>query len=174
MKALISLFAITLFFFLIGCSDKVESPVSPQQNTTSLVKDNQVPFNTTYYAVAQITPTGQYSAHAVLEGHGNATHVGAYTSISNDDIYYTSATGGIIVNGTHTSYAANGDELYATFSGTFAIENGICTNTITFIFNGGTGRFVNLYGEVQVVVTTDDAGQLTQELSGGGTGYIIY
>ncbi len=181
MKALIAFSAIALVLFLVGCSDKMDSPVSPQQEQTvqkqsvpALSKKHEVPFQTTYEAVGQLTPTSLTSAHAVVNGSGNATHVGYYTSISEDDIQYTSATGGIIANGTHTSYAANGDELYATFTGTFTIANGIATNTINFIFNGGTGRFVDLYGEIQVVVTTDDVGQLTQELSGSGSGYIIY
>lgn len=181
MKALTAFSAIALVLLLAGCSDKVDSPVSPQQEQTvqkqtvpDLSKNHEVPFSTTYEAVFDLTPTGQYSAHAVGKGSGEATHVGHYTSISEDDIYYTSATGGIIANGTHTSYAANGDKLYATFTGTFAIANGITTFTISFIFDGGTGRFADLYGEIQVVATTDDVGQLTMELSGSGSGSIIY
>ena len=181
MKALTASSAIALVLFLAGCSDKIDSPVSPKQEQTmqkqtvsALSKNHEVPFSTTYEAVFDVTPTGQYSAHAVGKGSGNATHVGHYTSITSDDFYYTSSTGGIIANGTHTSYAANGDEMYATFTGTFVIANGITTNTIDFVFNGGTGRFANLYGEVEIVATTDDTGQLTQELSGGGSGYIIY
>jgi hypothetical protein len=176
MKTLIASSAIALVLFLVGCSDKIDSPVSPQQKQTApaLSKNHGVPFNTTYEAVFQITPTSATTGHAVGIGSGEATHVGHYTSISSDNIRYTSATGGIITDGTHSSYAANGDELYATFTGTFAIANGITTNTINFIFNGGTGRFADLHGEVQVVVTTDDVGQLTQELSGSGSGWIIY
>ncbi len=152
----------------------VESPVSPQQNSTSLTKDNQVPFNSTFNGSAEVTPTGQYSAHSVMAGYGNATHVGYYTSTSENDFIYTSATGGIITNGIHTTFTPSGDEMYATYSGTFEVANGICTITINFIFSGGTGRFVNLYGEIQAVVTTDDVGQLTQEFSGDASGYIIY
>lgn len=174
MKTLNALFVITLFYLLAGCSDKVQSPVSPQQNTTGLSKDFEVPFNTTYAGVATITPTGSYSATNVMEGRGNATHVGYYTSTSSNDIYYTSATGGIIANGVHTTFTPSGDEMHGTYSGTFSIENGIVTYTLKFIFSGGTGRFVNLYGEFQFVGTSDDVGQLTQEVSGSGSGYIIY
>jgi hypothetical protein len=174
MKTLTALFAITLFYFLAGCSDRVESPVSPRQNTTGLSKDNEVPFNTTYDGVSTITPTSPYSAHAVTDGRGNATHVGYYTSTSSNDLYYTSATDGIIANGVHTTFTPSGDEMYATYSGTFNIANGIATYTLDYIFDGGTGRFVNLYGEFQAVCTTDDVGQLTLEISGSGSGYIIY
>lgn len=174
MKALTALTAIALVFFLAGCSDKVDSPVSTQQNAAALSKIHEVPFNTTYEAVAHITPTGPSSGHAVQEGSGNATHVGRYTSLSTNDITYTSATAGVITNGTHTTYAASGDKMYATYSGTFAIANGVATFSIDFIFDGGTGRFENLHGEVQVTVTTDDVGQLVQDLSGSGSGHIVY
>lgn len=175
MKTFTYHFGIGLIFFLAGCSDLVDNtPVSPLNNSRSLLKNNPVPFNFTLDAIAQITPTSQYSASAVLEGHGNATHIGYYTSISNNDFSYTSPTSGIITNGTHTTYAANGDKMYATYSGTFAVENGIVTDRIDFIFNGGTGRFENLYGELQAVMTSDDVGQLVQNYSGGGLGYIIY
>ena len=175
MKALTAIIAISLIFLLTACSNKEDiSPVSPQVNPTSLSKAHPVPFNTTYEAVGNIAITGEYSAHGVMEGSGNAIHVGKYTSISQNDLYYTSATSGIVVNGTHTTYAASGDEMYATYSGTFAIADGIVTNTIDFVFNGGTGRFENLYGELKAVVTTEDVGQLVQHLSGSGSGYIIY
>ncbi len=176
MKTLISLSAIALVLFLAGCSDKVDSPVSAQVKPTAsgLAKSHEVPFKTTIVGVIQNTPTGPYSAHGVGTGSGNATHVGYYTSTSSDDIYYTSPTGGIIANGKHTSYTDNGDEMYATFTGTWSVANGIVTSTMNFIFDGGTGRFADLYGEVQVVITSDDVGQLTQEVSGGGSGYIIY
>lgn len=174
MKTLNVLFAIALIFLIAGCSDNVQSPVSPQQNTTGLSKDNEVPFNTTFYGVATITPTGSYSAHSVMNGRGNATHVGYYTSISSNDLYYITATSGIVANGVHTTFTPSGDEMYATYSGTFNIENGVITHTIDFFFNGGTGRFINLYGEVQAITTTDDVGQSTVELSGRGSGYIIY
>lgn len=181
MKALTAFSAIAVLLFLAGCSDKMDSPVAPQQEQAvqkqtvpALSKKHEVPFQTTYEAVGQLTPTSLTSAHAVVNGSGNATHVGYYTSISEDDIQYTSATSGIIANGTHTTYAASGDEMYATFTGTFTIENGIVTNTITFIFDGGTGRFADLYGELQAVITTDDVGQLTQKLSGSGSGRITY
>ncbi len=175
MKTLISLFGISLIFILSACSDLVNNtPVTQENTSASLVKDNPVPFNFTLDAVSHVTPTGPYSISAVIEGHGIATHVGYYTSISNNDSYYTSPTSGIITNGTHTTYAANGDEMYATYTGTFTVENGIGTNQIDFVFSGGTGRFENLYGELQAVITTDDAGQLIQELTGSGSGYIIY
>ncbi len=176
MKTLIAFSAIAMVLFLVGCSDKMDSPVSPLQKQTApaLSKNHGAPFNTTYEAVGLLSPTGQYSAHAVMNGSGNATHVGYYTSISEDDIQYTSQTGGIITNGTHTSYAANGDELYATFAGTFAIANGVATYTIDFIFNGGTGRFANLHGEVQIVASSHDVGQLTMNITGSGSGWIIY
>ncbi len=176
MKTLIAFSVIVLVLFPAGCSDKVDSPVTPQQKQTApgLSKKHEVPFNTTYEAVSQITPTGQYSAHSVANGGGDATHVGHYTSISTADFYYTSPTGGITVNGKHTTYAANGDEMYATFTGTWSIANGIVTNTANFIFSGGTGRFTDLHGEVQIVTTSDDVGQMTQEMSGSGSGYIIY
>ncbi len=177
MKNLFAFSAIALVLFLVGCSDKMDSPVSPQQKQTAsgLSKKHEVPFNTTYEAVGQITQTSLTTAHAIMNGSGNATHVGYYTSISEDDMEYnTSYTGGLVKNGVHTSYAANGDKLYATFTGTFTVANGIATYTINFIFNGGTGRFVNLNGEVQVVVTSDDVGQPTPLLSGSGSGWIIY
>jgi hypothetical protein len=174
MKTLIALLVFFAIMFIVSCSDNLQSPISPEQNATSLSKDNEVPFSTTFYGVATITQTGSYSAHSVMNGSGNATHVGYYTSTSNNDLYYITATSGIVANGVHTTFTPSGDEMYATYSGTFNIENGVITHTIDFIFNGGTGRFINLYGEVQVITTTDDVGQSTVELSGGGSGYIIY
>jgi hypothetical protein len=175
MKALNPFIAIALIFLLTSCSKMEEStPVSPQVNKTSLSKAHPVPFQFTFEAIGTFTPTSPVSIAGVLEGGGNATHVGKYTSISHDEVYYTSPTTGIIVNGTHTSYTANGEEMYATFTGTFVVHDGIGENTIDFIFNGGTGRFENLYGELQAVIITQEPGQLVQNVSGSGSGYIIY
>ncbi len=176
MKAIIALSVVAVVLFLAGCSDKMDSPVTPQQKQTGLdlSKKHEVPFQTTMQGVTHNTMTGPYSAHAEATGSGNATHVGYYTSTSSDDIYFTGPGTGIIVNGKHTSYTASGDEMYATFTGTFVVANGIVTSTIDFIFDGGTGRFTNLYGEVHAVITSDDVGQLAQEMSGSGSGYIIY
>ena len=176
MKALIVIFALSLIFLLTSCSKMEEStPVSPQVNPTSLSKAHPVPFQFTIEAVGQATQTSPVSVEMVMEGSGNATHVGKFTSISHNVSYFTSPTTGIIVNGTHTTYSANGEEMYATYTGTFVISNGVGENTINFIFNGGTGRFENLYGEIQAVIISHEPGQLVQKhLTGSGSGYIIY
>ncbi|MGE5457704.1 MAG: hypothetical protein ACM3RX_05060, partial [Methanococcaceae archaeon] len=93
MNTLIKIFALCLFFVLAGCSEmKDTSPVSPEGST--LTKDNKLPFKTTFYGTAHLTPTSPYSALSTMEGQGNATHVGYYKSISKNEWVYTSTTTG--------------------------------------------------------------------------------
>lgn len=178
MKGYISFITIFLIFILAGCSElENTSPVFPEKNSPSLSKVHPVPFKVTFSAVAQITPTSPTSATSLLESTGNGTHIGKFSSISNEELHFTSPTTADVVNGTHTVYTANGDEMYATFSGTVVIlPDGISVGTINLIFNGGTGRFEDLYGEIQAVVTSvePETGQLVQNYTGEGSGFIIY
>ncbi len=74
-----------------------------------------------------VSPTGDFV------GAGNATHLGLYEEVGNATI---SPTGGIEAWAIYT--AANGDELWATFTGQLDPFGGI-TATVTYV--GGTGRF---------------------------------
>ena len=82
---------------------------------------------------------------------GNASHLGLTTE-------YASHTLDMLGNQTGTSVfiAADGDQLFATYVGTYSFGvNGIVTFSGTLTFAGGTGRFSGATGTSQLQGTAD-------------------
>ena len=77
----------------------------------------------------------------IVADKGHTTHLGP---VSAEATQCTSTATGEVINGEATFFAANGDELYATYSGgpgsTAPVE-------VIQVFNGGTGRFANATGQ---------------------------
>ncbi|CAN5887082.1 hypothetical protein BH24GEM1_BH24GEM1_20590 [soil metagenome] len=122
----------------------------------------QVPFKEDYTATGTITPAascGGGTLRVALEGAGTATHIGRYT-ITNS--HCLDLTTGAFTGGVFVKTAANGDQLFGTYSGIgsiivppepvgrFAIQG-------TLEFTGGTGRFAGTSGteSMQGIQVTD-------------------
>jgi hypothetical protein len=77
-------------------------------------------------------------------GSGTATHLGQYDEVGNVQFSPTSDPTVLQLNASATYTAANGDKLYALFSGNLNGVTGAITATVTYV--GGTGRFANATG----------------------------
>jgi hypothetical protein len=82
-----------------------------------------------------------------VEYTGKATHLGRFTRSETATLNSDGS-----VSGSIDYVAANGDELYTTFIGTFVSEN---TATGTYSINGGTGRFEGATGTATFKAVTD-------------------
>jgi ELWxxDGT repeat protein len=94
--------------------------------------------------VAGIDPSGAI----VIASTGNATHLGDFTRTE----YVFFGPGGAI-SGTAVFTAANGDQLWADFSGAFTSPT---TLEGTYTFTGGTGRFSDATGTANFEAITLD------------------
>ena len=82
-----------------------------------------------------------------LEGEGNASHLGRFTTVGIITLNLATATGA----GTVTYTAANGDVLSGTATGQAVVGGGFATVTETVTITGGTGRFAGATGTFTVV-----------------------
>jgi hypothetical protein len=112
------------------------------------VAGNLVPFKGTDSGMVQVI--GQPSltvviTHDVSSGHG--THVGAYMLEGQESIDLTTLA---ISNGMATLTAANGDEIFLSYSGQAMPSStpGFLTSTFTATITGGTGRFGGAIGSL--------------------------
>ena len=77
-----------------------------------------------------------------LEGTGTASHLGRYTLASE----FTLSPATLTAAGHITFTAANGDLLFATFTGRSVVAGGIVTIVEALTITGGTGRFAGATG----------------------------
>jgi hypothetical protein len=106
-------------------------------------------------AVTEIAPSG---GAIVIESLGFATHLGNFTRTE----YVFFGPGGTI-SGEVVFTAANGDELWADFSGAFTSPT---TLEGTYVFTGGTGRFIDATGTADFEATTPDGVHVTVAFAG--------
>jgi hypothetical protein len=121
-----------------------------------------VPFKEEYTASGTIAPSAACAAgtlQVALDGGGTASHVGRY-SITNS--HCLDLATGVFTNGTFVKTAANGDQLFGTYSGVGTVivppaPIGQFRVSGTLTFTGGTGRFAGLTGTASMsgVQTTD-------------------
>jgi ELWxxDGT repeat protein len=105
-------------------------------------------------AVTGVLPSGA----VVVQSAGNATLLGAFTRT--EFVFF--GPGGAI-SGTIIFTAANGDQLWASFSGGFTSPT---TAAGTYTFTGGTGRFRDATGTASFEATTPDGIHLTVSFAG--------
>ncbi|QDT53593.1 hypothetical protein Pan44_16150 [Caulifigura coniformis] len=112
------------------------------------------------------------TTETTLEGKGNGTHLGRYTmeasSVTSSDP--TADTSDLVF------IAANGDEVYATFTGESVTgSDGLVDSELQAIIVGGTGRFATSTGYFTFKLTTDpetgkSAGSYNGKISSPGKG----
>jgi len=106
------------------------------------------------------------------EGGGNATHLGKYSMSATS----SSTLDTLLAGGEHVFTAANGDQVFATFTGEFLVgEDGLIDGELDATITGGTGRFENSTGYYTFRVTTDpvtlkSVATFTGKISGPGKG----
>jgi hypothetical protein len=77
------------------------------------------------------------------------------------------------ISGVATVIAANGDQLFASFSASWQLSTGV--GEVTVIYTGGTGRFAGATGEATEVchLVADPSSPLTFECNSEGSGTLI-
>jgi hypothetical protein len=81
-------------------------------------------------------------------------------------------TGEGTISGTATLIAANGDELFATFSGSWDLKSGV--GGVAVSFTGGTGRFAGATGFAsEVCHVSGDPTSPTFQCDSDGTGTLV-
>jgi len=88
--------------------------------------------------------TAQFVNDNDFVGSGTATHLGRYDEVGSAQFSPTSDPTVFHVDARSTYTAANGDQLYAVFTGQLNGVTGSITATVTYV--GGTGRFTNVSG----------------------------
>ena len=174
MKLLSYLFVLAFLFVLGACSQVENStPVSPQDEIT--LSKVPVPFKVKIEGLLDIFPSGLTTGTGRIEGSGTGTHTGLYTSVSTNDYELTSPTSGVFTNGLHTVITTNGDEMYASYTGSWIVNTeGLYEYTMNMEFTGGTGRFEDITGEVTTFVIGENISQLQKTITGQGNGWILF
>jgi hypothetical protein len=102
-----------------------------------------VPFRGSLEGTVTVTPLDPPIASVVIEGTGNATHLGRFTV----EIPHLVNQATRIAVGSYVFTAADGDTLTADFSGQATLlAPGVLSVAETGIITGGTGRFAGATG----------------------------
>ena len=88
--------------------------------------------------------TAQFVSPTDFVGSGHATHLGRYTEVGSASFSPTADPTVFQIDAWAIYTAANGDELYAVFTGYLNGLTGAITATVTYV--GGTGRFTDASG----------------------------
>lgn len=156
-----------LFSILLSCSKETELVESNQANqifnpTTERPFKLKSHGNFTTVPAVECAPLTQ----RVLTGTGNATHIGRFDA---SIIWCTNFADQIYLEG--TIIAANGDELYFYSIGFGQGSEGQYGD---YIFEGGTGRFVECYGEIRIYTSITNTSETEGTYNNSGEGYLIY
>ena len=97
-------------------------------------------------------------------GAGNATHLGLYSEVGTVQFSPTADPTVLQVDASSTYTAANGDKLYAVFTGQLNGVTGAITATVTYV--GGTGRFTNASGTATLAAQLLPGGSIEVAIKG--------
>ena len=149
--------------FAGACSGQVlDSPTSPSAATVASGRTQaqgavQLPFRGTFTGesargVVNCPPTCPPTTIRITgKDTGQATHLGNFTAIYEDESDLATPTG----TGTFTLTAANGDELFTTYEGgqTEFVPPDLSTLTLVATITGGTGGFAAATGTFTIIRT---------------------
>ena len=88
--------------------------------------------------------TAQFTSPTTFVGAGVATHLARYEETGSVEFSETPDPTVSHLEAEATYTAANGDQIYATFTGELNGVTGVITATVTYV--GGTGQFANASG----------------------------
>ena len=125
---------------LLTMSSYLPSSVLPKSQDQKIM----APFKGDY--IVSITPLGRPPIQQLsVNGAGHATHLGKSRFEMSNTVNFTTMP--FTLDGTATFYAANGDQIFTTVSGTSTPNSdGSATAVIENTITGGTGRFQNASG----------------------------
>ena len=106
------------------------------------------PFKASLTGNAHLSPTDDpFVLRNDETGKGTATHLGAFTWADVEYADFAAIPGGVAVVASFAMTAANGDQLYGTFTsvGDFDEEGNLVIHG-SYRFTGGTGRFADATG----------------------------
>ena len=149
MRVSLATASLTTALLAAGCGEPL-SPVAPSAEALGSAAATawshngtlEIPFKGKLEGSVTVTPLQPPTANVQIEATGNATHLGRFSLVVPHEVNFATRTG----TGTYTFTAANGDQLFASFTGqalTFPPMVSVVENaTIT----GGTGRFAGATG----------------------------
>ena len=178
-RQLSALLAILVSFYLVSCQKEAIDPsednlqpavVSARSMKDSKMKESGVPFKGSYETSIAVLQ-GPPNLVQRVSGTGIASHLGKSTFEATS--YVTvSFPAPFAVSGERTITAANGDQLFTTFTGTSTpVVNGMNGADLVETITGGTGRFENASGSFTVAARNNF---LTSSFRADFEGYIKY
>ena len=108
--------------------------------------------------------TAQFVSATDFVGAGNATYLGLYSEAGSVQFSPTADPTVLHLEARSTYTAANGDQLYAVFTGQLNGVTGVITATVTYA--GGTGRFANASGTASLSGQLGPGGSLEVVVKG--------
>lgn len=159
-----------LLSLFIGCSEEppLESSETSNESYSTTQSSQQRPFKLRSHGSFQMVSSSECLplSQIALTGTGNGTHLGRFDA---SIIWCTDFGSEFYLTGTLT--AANGDEIEF-----YSVDFGQSSEGQygDYIFEGGTGRFADCYGEMRIYTTIVNTGQGEGTYSNYGDGYIIY
>lgn len=178
-KQLSLLFAVFASFYFMSCQKEAISPLEENSNSISAsaiagqesnMPDKGVPFKGSYTTTMVLVQPPPNLIQNV-SGTGIASHLGRSTF---EAISYVTVSPQppFTVTGTRTITAANGDQIFTTFSGTSTpVVNGMNGADLQETIIGGTGRFANASGNFTVKARNNF---ITSTFKADFEGYIKY
>ena len=180
------LWALPLTLILWGCQKDVATPnrTDADQNTFGRVENGvKKPHKVSFYSVPdfsqgviQCLPTSFGDVMMAKFSHvgGSGTHVGDIqmekSTLEIIDCAFGPGEGQLTTHGKGTITADNGDELYFTAITTISAPDFLMSGTVTIA--GGTGRFMDCYGEM--VITQGQVNFMEGKAQWQNEGYIIF
>jgi hypothetical protein len=125
----------------------------------------QVPFKGSLEGVVTITPLAPPFVSVAIDASGNGTHLGLFSA----SIPHTVNRATRMATGTYEFTAANGDKVFADFTGQSALTStpGVLSIVENGTITGGTGRFAGASGSFTTERLFDTAaGTTTGSYSG--------
>jgi hypothetical protein len=179
MKKQISvLLAVFASFYFISCqkdaaisstSNLNSAAVSANANHESKMNESGVPFKGSY-TLSSVLIQPPPNLVQRISGTGIASHLGNSTFEAISNVTVTQPP--FMVNGTRTITAANGDQLFTTFTGTSTpVVNGMNGADLQETVTGGTGRFANASGSFTVIARNNF---ITSTFTADFDGYLNY
>lgn len=123
-------------------------PTTDNNSSSPVCWSKPVVFWATFATSIELSGTPPIQT-ARSTGVGTATHLGKTTFEGISTVNFSVQP--VQLNGTATFTAANGDEIYTSFTGTTTNEAGMAKGNFVHVITGGTGRFSDANGLLRAI-----------------------
>jgi hypothetical protein len=141
MRVLFATASLATVLLTVGCSEP-DSPAGPSTQYSNV----DVPFKGDLEGSVTVTPLPPGRGNVQIDATGNATHLGRFTLQIPHIVTFATRIG----VGTYVFTAANGDQLFASFSGQAVTSPPMVEIVEHATITGGTGRFADATGSFTV------------------------